>query len=267
MEVLLEEAKTLVDGGVRELILVAQETTRYGIDLYGKKSLSRLIKELCRIEELKWIRILYCYPEELDDELINTIATEPKVCHYLDMPIQHSEDRILKLMGRAATKDGLKKTIATLRERIPDICIRTTLITGFPTETDEEARALRDFVDEMGFDRLGVFAYSPEENTPAADMPGQIDEEVKNVRRDEIMALQQEIAFEQAAGLRGEVLECIVEGSIPDEHVLVLRSYRDAPEVDGYVFVDTGSEYMSGSILKVKINGSEEYDLIGEITE
>ena len=267
MEVLLKEARELTDGGVRELILVAQETTRYGIDLYGRKSLSKLIKELCRIDDLKWIRILYCYPEELDDELIETIATEPKVCHYLDMPIQHCEDRILRLMGRAATKDGLKNVIGRLRDRIPDICIRTTLITGFPTETDEEAQALKDFVDEMEFDRLGVFTYSPEENTPAADMPGQIDEEVKNARRDEIMALQQEIAFEQAAALKGKVLECIVEGSIPEEHVLVLRSYRDAPEVDGYVFVDTDKEYMSGSILRVKINGSEEYDLIGEIAE
>lgn len=267
IEALLEEAKTLVDGGARELILVAQETTRYGIDLYGKKSLSKLLKKLCKIDDLKWIRILYCYPEEIDDELIETIATEPKVCHYLDMPVQHSEDRILKLMGRAATNAGLKAAIDKLRSRIPDICLRTTLITGFPSESEAEFEALKGFVKEMEFDRLGVFAYSPEENTPAAEMPDQIDEEIKERRRDEIMALQQEIAFEQASSLDGKVLECIVEGCIPEEGVLVLRSYRDAPEVDGYVFVDTDREYLSGSILNVKISGSEEYDLIGEIVE
>ena len=267
IEVLTEEAKSLVQGGVRELILVAQETTRYGIDLYGKKSLSRLLKDLSEIEELEWIRILYCYPEEIDDELIEAIATLPKVCHYLDMPIQHCEDRILKLMGRATRKEEIKAVIRKLRNRIPDICLRTTLITGFPGETEEEFEALCGFVKEMAFDRLGAFAYSPEENTAAAAMPDQIDDEIKEQRRDEIMALQQDIAYKKAEELKGSILECIVEGTIPGEHVLVLRSYRDAPEVDGYVFTDTDREYMSGSILKLKISGSEEYDLIGEIVQ
>ena len=267
IEVLMAEAKSLVEGGVRELILVAQETTRYGIDLYGKKSLSRLLNELCTIEDLKWIRILYCYPEEIDDELIDTIAAQPKICHYLDMPVQHSEDGILKRMGRATRRDELKAVIEKLRSRIPDICLRTTMISGFPGESDEDFEGLKAFIAEMRFERLGVFAYSPEEGTAAAEMPDQIDDEVKEERRGELMELQQEIAFEQAAELEGKIIECMVEGSIPEEHVLVLRSYRDAPEVDGYVFVDTGREYMSGSILKVKISGSEEYDLIGEIVQ
>ena len=263
----MAEARSLVEGGVRELILVAQETTRYGIDLYGKKSLSRLLNELCTIEDLKWIRILYCYPEEIDDELIETIATQPKICHYLDMPVQHSEDGILKRMGRATRRDELKAVIEKMRSRIPDICLRTTMISGFPGESDEDFEGLKAFIAEMRFERLGVFAYSPEEGTAAAEMPDQIADEVKEERRDELMELQQEIAFEQAAELEGKIIECMVEGSIPEEHVLVLRSYRDAPEVDGYVFVDTDREYMSGSILKVKISGSEEYDLIGEIVQ
>ncbi|MBR6255818.1 MAG: 30S ribosomal protein S12 methylthiotransferase RimO [Lachnospiraceae bacterium] len=267
IEVLMAEARSLVEGGVRELILVAQETTRYGIDLYGKKSLSRLLNELCTIEDLKWIRILYCYPEEIDDELIETIATQPKICHYLDMPVQHSEDGILKRMGRATRRDELKAVIEKMRSRIPDICLRTTMISGFPGESDEDFEGLKAFIAEMRFERLGVFAYSPEEGTAAAEMPDQIADEVKEERRDELMELQQEIAFEQAAELEGKIIECMVEGSIPEEHVLVLRSYRDAPEVDGYVFVDTDREYMSGSILKVKISGSEEYDLIGEIVQ
>ena len=267
MEALIKEAKSLVEGGVRELMLVAQETTRYGIDLYGKKSLPGLLKELSAIEDLRWIRILYCYPEEIDDELIEAIAALPKVCHYLDMPVQHSEDRILKLMGRATRREELKAVIEKLRSRIPDICLRTTLISGFPGESEEEFEALCDFVKEMRFDRLGVFAYSPEEGTAAAQMPDQIADEVKEERRDKIMALQQDIVFEQAEGLKGRILECIVEGKIPEEGVLVLRSYRDAPEVDGYVFVETEDEYMSGTILKVRISSSEEYDLIGEIVQ
>ncbi len=267
IEVLMKEAESLVKGGVRELILVAQETTRYGIDLYGKKSLSRLLNELCTIDELEWIRILYCYPEEIDDELIGTIASQPKICRYLDMPVQHSEDGILKRMGRATRRDELKAVIDKLRSRIPGIALRTTMISGFPGETEEDFEGLKEFIKQMRFDRLGVFAYSPEEGTAAADMPDQIPEEIKEARRDELMKLQQEIAFEQAEALKGKVLECMVEGSISEENVLVLRSYRDAPEVDGYVFVDTDREYMSGSILKVKISGSEEYDLIGEIVQ
>ncbi|MCR5250590.1 MAG: 30S ribosomal protein S12 methylthiotransferase RimO [Lachnospiraceae bacterium] len=267
MEILLEEAGKLVEGGVRELILVAQETTRYGVDLYGKKSLSLLLRKLCEIEELKWIRILYCYPEEIDDELIETIASEEKICHYLDLPIQHCEDRILALMGRRTRKEELCATLKKLRERIPDICIRTTLIAGFPGETLKEHEALLEFVRSQRFDRLGVFAYSPEEGTKAAEMDGQLEEEEKQRRADALMEAQQQIAFEMARERIGSTPECIVEGRIPEEDVLVLRSFRDAPEVDGYVFVDTPRELMSGTVLKVRITGCEEYDLIGELAE
>lgn len=267
MEKLLAEAEELVGGGVRELILVAQETTRYGIDLYGKKSLCELLRGLCAIEELAWIRLLYCYPEELDDELIETIATEKKICHYLDMPIQHSEDRILSAMGRASRRAELTETIEKLRARIPDICLRTTLLTGFPGETEEEFEALKEFVRNTRFDRLGVFAYSAEEGTAAAEMTGQLPDEVKCARRDALMELQQDIVFENGRRMAGQTLECMVEGRLPEEGVLVLRSFRDAPEVDGYVFVKGEGEYMSGTILRVRISGSEEYDLIGEIDE
>ena len=267
MEALLKEAEELVRGGVRELILVAQETTRYGIDLYGKKSLCELLRRLCAIEELSWIRLLYCYPEEIDDELIETIATEKKICHYLDMPIQHCEDRILAAMGRASRKKELRDIIEKLRARIPDICLRTTLLTGFPGETEEEFEALKDFVISTRFDRLGVFAYSAEEGTKAAELPGQLEDEVKCARRDALMELQQDIVFEKGRSLAGQTLECMVEGTLPDEGVLVLRSFRDAPDVDGYVFVKGEGEYMSGTVLRVRISGSEEYDLIGEINE
>ncbi len=267
METLLAEAARLVEGGVRELILVAQETTLYGIDLYGEKRLPNLLRELAKIEDLKWIRLLYCYPEEITDELIDTIATEPKICHYLDLPIQHSEDAVLKRMGRRTRRAELEETIAKIRARIPDICLRTTLICGFPQETEEDYGNLKSFVEQMRFDRLGVFPYSPEEGTPAERMDGQIDEAVKKSRAEGIMALQQEIAFEQAQAMEGRVLECIVEGRIPEENVLVCRSYMDAPDVDGYVFVDTEKEYMSGTIVRIKVTGSEEYDLIGEFAD
>ena len=267
IEELIREAKELAKGGVSELILVAQETTRYGIDLYGKKSLSRLLKALSDVDELKWIRILYCYPEEIDDELIEAIASLPKVCHYLDMPIQHSEDRILKLMGRATRREEIKAVITKLRSRIPDICLRTTLISGFPGESEEEFEALCGFVKEMKFERLGVFAYSPEEETAAAELPDQIDDKIKEERRERIMALQQEIIREQNKTLKGQVLKCIVEGRLPEEDVLVLRSYRDAPDVDGYVFANTDTEYMSGTILDVRIKSADIYDLNGEIVQ
>ena len=211
--------------------------------------------------------MLYCYPEEITEELIETIAAEPKVCHYLDLPIQHSEDAVLQRMGRRTRREELERTIAKIRERIPDICLRTTLITGFPQETEEDYDHLKSFVKQMRFDRLGVFPYSPEEGTPAEQMDGQIDEAVKKSRAEGIMALQQEIAFEKAQAMEGRVLECIVEGRIPEENVLVCRSYMDAPDVDGYVFVDTEREYMSGTIVRIKVTGSEEYDLIGEFAD
>lgn len=265
MEQLLAEAASLVEQGVKELILVAQETTLYGVDLYGKKSLHILLKELAKIKGIRWIRILYCYPEEIYPELIETIKTEKKVCHYLDMPIQHASDAILKRMGRRTTKAQLKETISLLRKEIPDIVLRTTLIAGFPGETQEQHEELMEFVDEMEFERLGVFAYSPEENTPAASMPDQIPEEVKEERRDAILELQQEIAFDKAADMVGRTLYAMIEGKVADEPAYVARTYADSPDIDGYVFVNTGEMLMSGDFVKVKITGSAEYDLIGEL--
>ncbi len=265
MEYLVKQAESLVEKGVKELILVAQETTLYGVDIYGKKSLADLIRKLAQIENLQWIRILYCYPEEIDDSLIDVIKNEPKVCHYLDMPIQHASDNILKRMGRRTTRQELVDIIGKLRQEIPDIALRTTLITGFPGETEEDYNRLLDFVDEMEFDRLGVFTYSPEENTPAADFPDQIAEDVKISRRDGVMELQQEVSIDKSAGMVGKVLECMVEGKIEDDDVYVARSYRDAPNVDGYVFINTDANLMSGDIVKVQIDGSTEYDLIGKL--
>ena len=265
VEYLVKQAEFLVNAGVKELILVAQETTMYGVDLYGKKSLPMLIRELAKIEELKWIRILYCYPEEIDDELIEVIKNEPKVCHYLDMPIQHASDNILRKMGRRTNKQQLVEIIGKLRREIPDIALRTTLITGFPTETQQDFEQLYEFVDEMEFDRLGVFTYSPEENTPAAQMDGQIDEDVKAVRRDEIMQLQQEVSIDIANDMIGKIVDCIIEGKIEDDDVYVGRSYKDAPNVDGYVFINSKENLMSGDIVKVHIEHAKEYDLIGSI--
>lgn len=265
MENLLEEARILAQNGVKELILVAQETTLYGVDLYGKKSLPKLLHELAKISGIYWIRILYCYPEEITDELIETIASEPKVCHYLDIPIQHASDHILKRMGRRTGEEELRRMIARLRERIPDICLRTTLISGFPGESQEDFEKLYRFVDEMEFDRLGVFTYSQEEDTPAADFPEQIEESVKEARRDELMALQQEIAFEKAQGMIGQVLTVMIEGKVADEDAYVARTYQDAPNVDGYLFVNTSAGLMTGDFVRVLVTGSNEYDLIGEI--
>ena len=267
MESLLEEARKLVEFGAKELILVAQETTLYGKDLYGEKSLPRLLHELCKIDGLYWIRILYCYPEEITDELIETIRTEEKVCHYLDIPIQHASDNILKRMGRRTNQAELRDMIARLRERIPDICLRTTLITGFPGETQEDHEELMAFVDEMEFDRLGVFTYSAEEDTPAAEFEDQIEEEIKKDRQAEIMELQQEIAFEKAENAVGRTVLAMIEGRLPDENAYAARTYMDAPNVDGLVFVQTSRELMTGDFVKVKITGSYEYDLIGEIVE
>ncbi|MCR5012402.1 MAG: 30S ribosomal protein S12 methylthiotransferase RimO [Lachnospiraceae bacterium] len=265
METLLTEAKSLSDRGVKELILVAQETTVYGVDLYGKKSLPELLRKVRENCDFHWIRILYGYPEEIDTELIKEMAENPKVCHYIDMPIQHSEDGILKRMGRRTSRADLVRVINGLRSSVPDICIRTTLITGFPGETEEDFLGLREFVKEMKFDRLGVFTYSREEGTGADKMPDQVPDEIKEARRDEIMALQQEIVFEKNENRCGQVLDCIVEGRIPEDNILVCRSYMDAPNVDGFVFVETDMDPMSGTPLKVKITGADGYDLIGVI--
>jgi len=265
MEDLLKEAQTLADQGVKELILVAQETTLYGQDLYGKKCLAELLRKLCKIEGLYWIRILYCYPEEIDEELIAVIRDEEKVVPYLDLPIQHASDAILKRMGRRTTNADLRRIIARLREEIPEIALRTSLITGFPGETKEDHEELYRFVNEMEFDRLGVFTYSQEENTPAAIMPDQIEETVKEARRDELMELQQAIAFEKAEDMIGSVLWCMIEGKVADEEVYVARTYKDAPNVDGYIFIQTSATLMTGDFVKVQVTDSNEYDLIGEI--
>ena len=265
MEQLLKEAKELAEGGVKELILVAQETTVYGQDIYGEKSLHRLLRELCKIDGIQWIRLLYCYPEEIDANLIQVMKEEPKICHYLDLPIQHASDTILKKMGRRTSKAQLVDTIRTLREEIQDITLRTTLITGFPGETEEQHQELVAFVDEMEFDRLGVFTYSPEENTPAAEMPDQIPEEVKEDRQAELMELQQEIAFDLAEDMIDREVLVMIEGKVADENAYVGRTYRDAPNVDGLIFINTDEELMSGDFAKVKVTGAMEYDLIGEL--
>lgn len=237
------------------------------MDLYGTKSLPQLIRRLAAIPGIYWIRIQYCYPEEITDGLIDVIASEPKVCHYLDIPIQHGSDRILKRMGRRTDSGQLREIVGKLRERIPDIALRTTLITGFPGETEEEFEELMAFVDEMEFERLGVFAYSQEEDTPAAAMEDQIPEEVKEDRRARVMELQQEIAFEKSEAMVGKILDVMIEGKVADENAYVGRTYMDAPGVDGYIFVQTGAELMSGDFVKVKVTGAVEYDLIGELSE
>lgn len=267
MENLLAQAEHLVQNGAKELILVAQETTLYGVDLYGHKSLPELLEKLSELEELKWIRILYCYPEEINDELIQAIKNEPKVCHYLDMPIQHASDAILKRMGRRTSRQELIDIITKLRKEIPDIALRTTLITGFPGETKQDHEQMMEFVDSMEFDRLGVFTYSPEEGTPAAEMDNQIDEEVKEQWRDEVMELQQEVSLDKSADMVGKTIEVMIEGKISDDEAYVGRSYKDAPNVDGFVFVNTTANLMSGAIVRVEITGAMEYDLIGSLVE
>ena len=265
IERLLKEAEDLVAQGVKEIILVAQETTLYGKDLYGEKSLHKLLRELCKISGLRWIRILYCYPEEITDELIQVIKEEDKICNYLDLPIQHASDGILKRMGRRTSKEQLVEIIGKLRKEIPDIAIRTTLITGFPGETQEQHEELMEFVDEMEFERLGVFTYSPEEDTPAAEMPDQIPEDVKEDRQAELMELQQEIAFDLAEEMIGREVLVMIEGKVADENAYVGRTYKDAPNVDGLIFVESEEELMSGDFARVRITGALEYDLMGEI--
>ena len=267
MERLVAQAEDMAEQGVKELILVAQETTVYGKDLYGKKSLHILLKKLCEIRGIRWIRVLYCYPEEIYDELIETIRDEKKICHYLDIPIQHASDRILKRMGRRTSKQELIDIIEKLRREIPDIILRTTLITGFPGETEEDHEELKEFVDEMEFDRLGVFTYSPEENTPAAEMADQVPEEVKEERRDELMELQQEISYDRGQDRIGQELLVMIEGKVADESAYIGRTYGDAPKVDGYIFVQTGELLMTGDFAKVRVTGALEYDLIGVLSD
>lgn len=267
MEELIAQARDLADKGVKELILVAQETTVYGVDLYGKKSLHLLVRELCKISGLRWIRLLYCYPEEIYDELIETMRDEEKVCHYLDLPIQHASDAVLKRMGRRTTQADLKEIIAKLRKAIPDIVLRTTLIAGFPGETQEQHEEMMAFIDELEFDRLGVFTYSQEEDTPAAVMPDQIDEETKLTWQEELMELQQEIAFDKAQDREGSIVTAMVEGKVADENAYVARTYGDAPNVDGLLFIQTAEELNSGDFARVRITGSAEYDLIGELAD
>ncbi len=265
MEQLAAEAAKLAEKGVRELILVAQETTLYGVDLYGKKMLHELLHRLAEIAGIYWIRIQYCYPEEITDELIEAIKSEEKVCHYLDIPIQHASDEILRRMGRRTNQAGIRRIVEKLRHEIPDIALRTTMISGFPGETEEEHEELLSFVDEMEFERLGVFAYSAEEDTPAAGFAGQIPEEVKEKRRDEVMELQQEIAFEKSEAMVGRILDVMIEGKVADEPAYVARTYMDAPGVDGYLFVNSGELFMSGDFVRVRVTGAAEYDLIGEV--
>ena len=267
MEQLVKEAGELAQKGVKELILVAQETTLYGKDLYGKKMLPELLKKLCAISGLQWIRLQYCYPEEITDELIDTIRTEEKICHYLDMPIQHAADGILKKMGRRTNQEELRERIAQIREAIPDICLRTTLISGFPGETQEDFEELYNFVDEMEFDRLGVFPYSREEGTPAAEMPDQVPQEIKESRRDELMELQQEIAFEKAESMKGRTILAMIEGKVEDENAYVARTYMDAPGVDGLLFINTSRQLLTGDFVRARVTGSYEYDLIGELED
>ena len=265
IEDLLEEARKLAEGGVKELILIAQETTVYGMDCYGRKALPELLTKLCEIEGIEWIRILYCYPEEITDELIAVMKKEKKICHYLDIPIQHSEDTILKRMGRRTNRAELVSLVEKLRKEIPDIVLRTTLITGFPGETEEEFKNMVDFVDSMEFDRLGVFPYSAEEGTKAAEMDGQITEEVKESRRDEIMALQQEISADKAASRIDDEMSVLIEGYLYEDDIYIGRTYMDAPKVDGNVFVRAEEELISGDIVPVRITGANEYDLMGDV--
>lgn len=267
IEELIDQAKELVEKGVKELILVAQETTLYGLDLYGEKSLHRLLDALNEIPGLVWIRIMYCYPEEIYPELIASIKKNKKVCHYLDMPIQHVNNDILKRMGRKTTQEDLREIITNLRKEIPDIALRTTLICGFPGETEEAHQELMYFLNEMEFDRLGAFTYSPEEDTPAAEFPCQIEEEQKAHWQADVMELQQEIIFDKNEGLTGTKIWAMVEGKVEDEHTYVGRTYRDAPDIDGYIFINTDEELMSGDFVRVRITGALDYDLIGEIVE
>ena len=262
-EILLQEAQKLAHSGVKELILVAQETTLYGTDLYGRKCLHELIRELAKISSIRWIRVMYCYPEEIYDDLIGCMASEPKFVHYLDIPIQHSCDAVLKRMGRRTSEEDLRKIVSTLRERVGDLILRTTLITGFPGETREQFEQLCCFINEMEFNHLGVFTYSQEEGTGAALLDGQIDEETKLSRRDELMELQQEISADLNEKMKGREIDVLIEGYVPNENVFIGRGYGDAPDVDGYVFVSSDEPLETGNFVRVRITGASEYDLTG----
>lgn len=267
MERLTEQARQMAEQGVKELVLVAQETTVYGRDLYGQKSLHILLRKLSEIPGIRWIRVLYCYPEEIYDDLIRVMKDEPKICHYLDLPIQHASDRILKRMGRRTSRQDIVDIVTKLRQEIPDIVLRTSLITGFPGETQEDHEELMSFVDEIEFDRLGVFTYSPEDDTPAAAMPDQIPEEIKEARRDDLMALQQEISAEKGEQQIGRELMVLIEGQISGESAYIGRTYADAPKVDGYIFVQSGELLVTGDFVRVRVTGAMEYDLIGELSD
>lgn len=267
MEQLLKEAEYMASQGIEELVLVAQETTCYGKDLYGEKRLHVLVRELAKIEGIKWIRLMYCYPEEIYDELIDCFKEEPKLLHYIDMPMQHSEDAILKRMGRRTDRASIETVIGKLREAVPDIAIRTSLIAGFPGETQEEHEALMAFLDEQELDRVGVFTYSREDGTPAATFENQIDEETAEQWRNEIMELQQEISLDKNETFVGKIMQVIIEGYSSDDDVYVGRTYRDAPGVDGLVFVNCDYELMSGQIVDVRINEVGPYDMIGGIVD
>lgn len=267
MEQLLKEAEYMASQGIEELVLVAQETTCYGKDLYGEKRLHVLVRELAKIEGIKWIRLMYCYPEEIYDELIDCFREEPKLLHYIDMPMQHSEDAILKRMGRRTDRASIETVIGKLREAAPDIAIRTSLIAGFPGETQEDHEALMAFLDEQELDRVGVFTYSREDGTPAATFENQIDEETAEQWRNEIMELQQEISLDKNETFVGKIMQVIIEGYSSDDDVYVGRTYRDAPGVDGLVFVNCDYELMSGQIVDVRINEVGPYDMIGGIVD
>lgn len=261
MEAIIDEAKILADSGVKELILVAQETTCYGIDLYGEKRLHLLLRELSKIDGIEWIRLLYAYPEEIYSELIKEMASNPKVLHYIDMPIQHTEDDVLRRMGRRIDNAGIRRVVEELRENIPDISIRTTIITGFPGETIEEHEKLLDTIAELRLDHVGVFAYSQEEGTPAASFGDQIDDDTKNERLEDIMLLQQDISAETLSGYIDKEFDVIIDGYLPDDDVYVGRSFMDAPDIDGMVFIDSPRELISGEIVRVRITDSDLYDL------
>lgn len=265
METLLQEAAMLAENGVKELILVAQETTVYGTDLYGEKKLPELLKKLAGIEGIQFIRLLYCYPEEITEELVYVMRDEPKIFHYLDMPIQHASDAVLKRMGRRTDSKQLREVISLLRREIPDICLRTTLITGFPGETREDFKKLMAFVEEMRFDRLGVFPYSAEEGTAATKLKGHLPQFIKERRRDKVMRLQQRIAFEKAEEMVGEILPVMIEGKLPEDGVFMGRTYKDAPNVDGMIFINSDRELITGDVITARVTESREYDLIGEI--
>lgn len=262
MDDIVRQAAELADSGVKELIIVAQETTLYGTDLYGYNTLPELLNRLCEIDNIKWLRILYAYPEDITEELMDTINKQDKICAYIDMPIQHASDNILRRMGRHTTQKELIEKIEMIRSKVPGVAIRTTLITGFPGETEEDHKVLLDFIKKVRFDRLGVFKYSPEENTAAFNFEKQIDDDTKQTRFDEIMLLQQGIAFEMAEDRIGSEINVIIEGELPSDNLYVARSEMDAPDIDGCVFLPLTGDYMSGDIISVRVTDAKGYDLM-----